>query len=47
MNDYWKKCLEEFEEAFLAEKEQDEVSTEQLKLLKSEIEYCKEQIEND
>lgn len=47
MNEYWEKCLEEFEEALMAEKSQDEINDEQLKLLKKEIEYCKEQLKND
>jgi hypothetical protein len=47
MKDYWKRCLEEFEEAFLQEKEQNEINDQQLKLLKKEIEYCKEQLNND
>lgn len=47
MNEYWQQCIEEFEEALLAEKEHNEVNDEQLKLLKKEIEYCKEQLKND
>lgn len=47
MTEYWQKCLEEFEDSLLMETQQEEINDEQVKLLKKEIEYCKERINND
>lgn len=46
MDNYWQECLEQFKEALVAEKEQDEINDSQIKLLLEEIKYCEEKVQN-
>ena len=43
--EYWQEKLSEFEEAYLAEIEMDVINDSMIKLLKEEIEACKQEIQ--
>ena len=42
--EYWQKCLSDFEEALISEQDNEVVNDDMIKLLKKEIEECKEKI---
>jgi hypothetical protein len=42
--EYWQRCLSDFEEALISEQDNEVVNDDMIKLLKKEIEDCKEKI---